>query len=415
MMLSNISSGFFPSEIKFTPAIFKPAPNRVQGISRQQEYVVALQLLLRQNIMEQLETRLSGYLINRNMPRFLKIHMWPLWFCALFTQGKSFKSNPLIGSRFLNLLGLHVIRVLLARGSTHVRWLLLSHKMPRNLRQTYAENGFCVIPNFLTDDELEQVKNELTSFSGETRQMVQGNTATQRILVTADALRGRRTLSSIVGSSRFLSLLQYAGAKATMPLVYIQRIRNGYLKGGADPQKTMHSDTFHPTMKAWLFLEDVTPEKGPFTYVRTSNRLTLKRLKWEYARSCNAAQLQDGYSEKGSFRVDAKDLEQMGLPSPEGITASAGTLVIANTNGFHGRGQAVSGANRLEIWAFSRHNPFNPWPGIGFRFMRGVQHFFLQAYWRHKDNQAKKRGVKSSWHLIDAKNMLDDIQPGSQN
>ncbi len=348
------------------------------------------------------------------MPKIQKIYMWPVWFFALFTQSKSFKANPFIGSQVLNRMGLHVFRVLAARISAHFRWFLLSRKMPQSLRHEYAENGFCVIPDFLTQDEIAAIKSELASFNGETRQMIQGNTATQRILITSDTKKIRPTLSAITNSSRFLHLLQYAGAKATMPLLYIQRIRNGYLEGNADPQKTMHSDTFHPTMKAWLFLEDVKPEHGPFTYVRGSNRLTPKRLRWEYHRSLTAARLHDGYSEKGSFRADAADLEQMDLPAPEGITASAGTLVIANTNGFHGRGQAAPGANRIEIWAFSRHNPFNLWPGFGFKVMRGVQHFFLQAYWRHMDKQAKKRGVKSSWHLIDAKDMLEHQRPGSQ-
>ncbi|WP_417464750.1 phytanoyl-CoA dioxygenase family protein [Kordiimonas sp.] len=348
------------------------------------------------------------------MPRFFKIYMWPIWLFGVFGQGKSFKANPIIGARLLNILGLHIIRLLVARGAAHLRWFFLSYKMPRALRREYAENGFCIIPDFLSRDDVMAIRRELSNFDGETRQMVQGNTATQRILITADALTARPALASVTKGRHLLGLLQYAGAKATMPLLYIQRIRNGYQEGKADPQKTMHSDTFHPTMKAWLFLEDVKPEQGPFTYVRTSNRLTFRRLKWEYRRSCNASHLRDGYSEKGSFRADAADLTEMNLPAPEGITATAGTLVIANTNGFHGRGQARHGANRLEIWAFSRHNPFNPWPGFGFRFMAPVQHFFLQAYWRHMDKQAKKRGVKSSWHLVDAKDMLGDIQPGSE-
>jgi ectoine hydroxylase-related dioxygenase (phytanoyl-CoA dioxygenase family) len=340
-------------------------------------------------------------------PRALRIHMWPVWFLGLFGQAKSFKANPIIGSRILNRLGLHMIRVLLAHGIAHFRWFCLRGKMPAELRQAYARDGFCVVEDFIDSGTLAALRAEIGTASGEARQMVQGNTATQRILLDRSFLADKPTLKGLAEDRSFANLLSYAGAKACVPLLYIQRIRNGQLEGGVDPQKTMHSDTFHPTMKAWLFLEDVTPEMGPFTYVRGSHRLTRARLRWEYARSCSAGTLHDGYSEKGSFRAGPEDLAVMHLPPPEGLTARAGTLVIANTNGFHGRGQAEAGANRLEIWAYSRHNPFNPLPGFGFGFMRGIEHFFLHAYWRHMDKRAKKRGVRSSWHLIPARDMLD--------
>ncbi|WP_417451119.1 phytanoyl-CoA dioxygenase family protein [Kordiimonas sp.] len=300
-----------------------------------------------------------------------------------------------------------MIRVLTARLVTHIRWGLLHRKMPCGLRQAYTRDGYCIVPGFLDEKTLSRIKEELCSVTGEARQMVQGNTATQRILLDSAFLAPRPHLSHLANDRKFGNLLSYAGAKAVAPLLYIQRIRNGYHEGGADPQKTMHSDTFHPTMKAWLFLTDVEDRHGPFTYVKGSHKLTLARFRWEYRRSCTAGTLHDGYSEKGSFRANAEDLNAMGLPSPEGITAKAGTLVIANTNGFHGRGQAENGEGRTEIWAYSRHNPFNPLPGFGLKAVGHLEHFFLKAYWRFKDKQAKKRGVPSSWHLIDAQDMLD--------
>ena len=44
--------------------------------------------------------------------------------------------------------------------------------------------------------------------------------------------------------------------------------------GPPDPQTALHADTFHPTVKAWLFLTDVAADAGPFTYVPGSHRLT---------------------------------------------------------------------------------------------------------------------------------------------
>ncbi|WP_262690586.1 phytanoyl-CoA dioxygenase family protein [Kordiimonas aestuarii] len=279
--------------------------------------------------------------------------------------------------------------------------------MPKLLRKAYARDGFCIITNFLDEHELAAIRQEIRTPGGTARQMIQGNTATQRILLDEAFLQTRPSLSALIHSGSFVDLLEYGAAKACMPLMYIQRIRNGHLPGSVDPQKTMHSDTFHPTMKAWLFLEDVEQKHGPFTYVRGSHKLTKARFNWEYARSCAAGKLRDGYSEKGSFRASPDDLAEMNLPEPEGITAKAGTLVIANTNGFHGRGDAEDGEGRIEIWAYGRHNPFNPLPGFNLKFISNIELFFLKAYWRHKDKQAKKRGVKSSWHLIDTNEMLD--------
>ncbi len=339
--------------------------------------------------------------------------MWPVWIIALGTSGKSFAGNPVIGSRLLNTLGLHVLRVLIARLVTWFRWLLLAPIADRETRRGLHRDGFVVLAEFISQNQVDALRREVKNHTGETRQMLQGNTATQRILLDAAALRDKHHLTALCQSRRFLRPLKYAAAKLSPPLLYVQRIRNGIREAGADPQKTMHADTFHPTIKAWLFLEDVTPEKGPFTYVKGSHKLTAARLRWEYARSRIAAQTHDGYSEKGSFRASTDDLTAMNLPAPAGVCARAGTLVIANTNGFHGRGQAEEDQSRLEVWAYSRPSPFNPLPGLPFHFISTLQSAILKAFWRGKDRTAAARNSRASWHLIDASEMTDFDQPGA--
>lgn len=284
---------------------------------------------------------------------------------------------------------------------------MLSPLAPKKVRDDLHRDGFAVIEGFIGANDVQRIRTEIKHHDGETRQMLQGDTATQRFLLDSANLVAKPALSQLAHSKRFLRLLCYAAAKLTPPFVYVQRIRNGVRDKGADPQKNMHADTFHPTMKAWLFLEDVTPDKGPFTYVRGSHRLTHERLAWEYRRSLTARQYPDGYSEKGSFRADDKDLATMQLPQPEGLSVKAGTLVIANTNGFHGRGQAADGASRLELWAYARPNPFNPLPGLPFAFMGRLQRWLLKTFWRRMDRRAASRNSRASWHLIPAKKMTD--------
>jgi len=348
------------------------------------------------------------------MHHLRKIYMWPVWLISLSTQAKSFRDNPILGSRLLNRLGLHIIRVLLARISTGFRWALLAPLMPSALRKQYRRDGYILIENFLPTAELSAIMNEILTYTGSARQMTQGDTATQRILLDSETLSLMPRLSSTVNARTYRHYLAYAGAKWSHSIQYIQRIHNGFRTAPVDPQKNMHADTFHPTIKAWLFLEDVTEDKGPFTYVPGSARLSWARLKWEYKRSVNAAQMTDKYSEKGSLRAAPADLAEMGLPAPRGITAKAGTLVIANTNGFHGRGQAGADASRLEIWAYSRHNPFSPWSGLPLDFITHIKHRVMHANWRRLDKRAKRRNSRASWHLIDADQMIGPYRNPAQ-
>ena len=332
--------------------------------------------------------------------------MWPVWILALGTQAKSFKANPVIGSRLLNRMGLHVLRVLAAQGAAHFRWALLSPIMPRALREQFHRDGFVLIESFINASEVAAIVSEVGAYKGQTRQMTQGDTATQRILLNTAALTNMPHTAAAVKARTYRNYLAYAGAKWSRSLHYIQRIHNGCRSNGPDPQKNMHSDTFHPTIKAWLFLEDVTEAKGPFTYVRGSAKLSWARLRWEYKRSVGAAQLNDKYSEKGSLRASAADLAEMGLGEPEGITVKAGTLVIANTNGFHGRGQAKADASRLEIWAYSRHNPFSLWPGLPLAGVEAMKHKIMRWNWRRLDRRALLNKSKASWHLIPSGTMV---------
>jgi len=340
------------------------------------------------------------------MANMKKLYMWPIWVLALGSQAKSFRDNPVIGSPLLNRLGLHVLRVLLAHLSSHFRWLCLSPLMPRLVRNAFHRNGFILIEDFIDADTIQHIRKEITAYNGKAREMVQGDTATQRILLDGPCNSMMPIADKTATGSKLRRYLAYCGGKWSHSVLYAQRIHNGFRTAGADPQKNMHSDTFHPSMKAWLFLEDVTEAKGPFTYVPGSNRLTWKRLKWEYKRSVYAADMNDKYSEKGSLRADDNALREMDLPNPRGITAKAGTLVIANTNGFHGRGQAGENASRLELWAYSRHNPFSPWPGLPLGFVLTLKHKIMHWNWHRLDRRAAERGNKPSWQAVDADKMV---------
>jgi hypothetical protein len=126
---------------------------------------------------------------------------------------------------------------------------------------------------------------------------------------------------------------------------------------------------------------------------------TAARLAWERQQSlCRGSG--NRYSARGSPRIAEAELADVGLPPPTALTAKANTLVIANTHGFHRRGDAPAGSSRLEIYASSRTNPFLPVPMPGSRFLARLEHRLLAAYYRHMDRRAAARGVRSSWHVV---------------
>jgi Phytanoyl-CoA dioxygenase (PhyH) len=143
----------------------------------------------------------------------------------------------------------------------------------------------------------------------------------------------------------------------------VQTILKGHASGPSDPQLELHSDTFHPSLKGWLFLTDVTEDEGPLTYVPGSHVLTPQRFAWEQARSERILQ-SDRLSQRGSPRIAPEELQSLALPQPKRFAVPANTLVAIDTCGFRARGSSTRATVRVEIWAYTRRTPFLPWTGL---------------------------------------------------
>ena len=328
--------------------------------------------------------------------------MTPLWLLQVLHVSKSFEQNPIIGSRLLNRLGLHVLRVVLAHAITQMRWVLLAPLLSREQRRLFREQGYLMLTDFLPANQFVVLDDEVRNYRGEVRECIQGDTQTHRTLLDDQALRDLPACRALIHDRRYRRVLQWAAVRYGQPLIFIERVRNGFVSdGGSDPQKDLHADTFHPTMKAWLYLDDVTEANGPFAYVPGSNRLTWRRLAWEYRQSVQGRDLPDRYSRRGSLRLTEQDRQAFGLPEPRRFAVPANTLVVANTFGFHARSPADKGSSRLAIYADSRTNPFNPWPGLDLHGSNQLKYRALQWYRRRQDREAERRGIQSSWHRVD--------------
>jgi len=329
--------------------------------------------------------------------------MTPLWLSQLFRVTKSFEENPFLGSTVLNRLGLHVARLLLAHGVMRFRHLLLSPLVATADRTAFHRDGYIIKHDFLPPDEFAALVLEVRQFDGaETRECIQGDTVNRRTPLDPETLLGLPACRALLQQDLvYRRLMQWAAATLRPPFIFVEQLFHAHRQDDRpDPQKHLHSDTFHPTMKGWLFLEDVSAEKGPFSYVTGSHRLTFARLRWEYRQSIAGRSLPDRYSRKGSLRLGEADRIELGLPLPTALEVPANTLVVANTFGFHARSSAPAGSTRLALYADSRTNPFNPLPGIDLPWVDALQYRLLRRHRLRLDRQAARRGAQSSWHLV---------------
>lgn len=211
----------------------------------------------------------------------------------------------------------------------------------------FDEEGIVVIPNFMSDmtgivEEIEKFpiaenKNEHNLLFSEKRDWV------------VSRLYDFSRLHDIVMDCHALSTLHPQFSDNT----FIQRLQNR--PNNNDVQKVLHMDTFFITVKFWFFPQRVTIDDGPFCYVAKSNILTDKRKEWMRQQWHNII---DGKIEpertyghaEGSLRVFDEELIKMGYdPDVTEYPVEPNTLVIANTFGFHARGEVSNEVIRRAI------------------------------------------------------------------
>jgi hypothetical protein len=200
--------------------------------------------------------------------------------------------------------------------------------------------------------------------------------------------------------------MRYVASTAGEPLYYLQTIITGH-EGPPDPQVQLHADTFHPSMKAWLFLTDVAENEAPLTYVPGSHRLTPARLAWEKGKSATVAAEGDRLSQRGSFRISMDQVSDMGLPALRKFAVPANTLVVADTFGFHARGTAERPTVRVELWAYRRRSPFLPWVRLDLLSLPELALRRAQMAYRLTDFLSDRGLLQQHWALSSRKRALD--------
>lgn len=173
----------------------------------------------------------------------------------------------------------------------------------------------------------------------------------ERLPATAAAVRD----PGLAAICRFASGFRHRPAR-----FHVYQTVHGDQADNPDPQRDPHRDTFHPAIKLWLFIDEAAADHGPFMYSPGSHRMTAERYRWEYRRACAASR--GGPDRDGSFRIGPDELAALGLPALRAYPVPPNTLVIADVRGFHRRGDAAAGVQRLALYANLRLWPFTPVP-----------------------------------------------------
>jgi phytanoyl-CoA dioxygenase PhyH len=327
----------------------------------------------------------------------LKHLLLPIWLGQLLTQEKSFERNAVIGSRRLNERGLHTMRVKAAHRLAAARRRRLTGLIPAAERASFERDGFIVRHDFLPQDLFHDLVSQVRQLRAPARQMVEGDTITRRIALAPHVLAEAPALRRLLDLPDYRNLIHYVGSSTAAPMMYIETILTQAVDGPEDPQTAFHADTFHPTVKAWLYLSDAAGDAMPLIYVPGSHRLTPQRLEWERRMSLEARNSPDPENRQGSFRVDLKDLPSLGLPQPQAIEGAPNTLIVADTFGFHARGRSPLPASRVEIWAFGRRNPFLPMVGLDPWSIEALGLRKPQIYWRLLDICERAGLARQRW------------------
>ncbi|MCY0967308.1 phytanoyl-CoA dioxygenase family protein [Parathalassolituus penaei] len=293
----------------------------------------------------------------------------------IFSGRKSF-ADPVVGNYRLNRLGLHLGRIWLADRMLAGRRRLLGLNLSSAHLQTLKKDGIVVIHNFLPDDIyqqlkqqslalMEQVDNEYPVLNhgdrgfGPKRQFKGGfDRFDGGSLNRFYDMPEQGIFAHWLNEPRLRSLVSLGAGNRFDNRFRLYRLRHGDEGDNPDNQRLAHKDTFHSSIKMWFSLSDVTLDDGPFCYAAGTHRMTRQRRQWEYQRSLHAARNNLG----GAFRISEEDIRELFGAELKPYPVPENTLVLADVRGFHCRGNAVAGRERLSIYGSYRPTPFKPLP-----------------------------------------------------
>lgn len=273
------------------------------------------------------------------------------------------KAPPLYsGGVISNILGLHILRTVYLN-----IWRLKPKKVRKELKQyadTLEKDGILIIPDFLPKEQFDAIKKEFDEaysgwdpfdFNKEEFSKRQKDfpeyfqTIAEKIISPATpAFTEYFVNNPLIDEITTAIVHRKNRLKPHHHFWYLQRrtLENenaGYLHSAAYP----HADVPYPTIKVFMYLNDVDETNAAYIYAKGSHKMTLKRLLFEYKLSVR-------YAKTKNDIVTNEDIAKLGY-YPENICGKANTLFISNNMGYHNRGDFKTLEPRLTAQLDYRH------------------------------------------------------------
>ena len=279
---------------------------------------------------------------------------------SIINMSGVFSGQKFVKNRFLNLFGLHIFRILIAKLCFNIRSKKLFSKLTKEEKLLRAD-GVIVIHNFLPQNEFEGLQKEFDNqknYEGIENIIEDGDSVWSRKKFSKRHFEKMPFTKKFLTNPKLLNLLNSAESRQlSIPAVWFDTVSYEKRVSGiqnSSEVETFHSDISFPSHKVFFLTHDVTSEDGPLTFCPGSNKFSLRRLWLEYKKSN-----EKNRTEKDPFyTINKKEESFLKLKIVKGIVPG-NTIIIMNGNTFHKRGSAISGAKRSMIFTQFRLNPFS--------------------------------------------------------
>jgi hypothetical protein len=247
------------------------------------------------------------------------------------------------GGLVLNALGYHLLRILFFQVSYAVkkRKKLEGEREQKVLRKL-MDKGIVVIPDFFSSEVFDEIRREYEAMN-----LPLVNERAPRIERSNVVGEGMKTLAPVLEThlarNAFINNVVSAAMRQTltfMPNIAIEK--SGFsaedlAKESTDKADNLHFDVSYPTIKCFMYLNDVDERNAAFRFAPHSHKMTFARAWMEYRMSVPFWLWSKEDRQKITPEVDINWVKGQGLML-DSINGRANTLIIANTMGLHRRG-----------------------------------------------------------------------------
>lgn len=222
----------------------------------------------------------------------------------------------------------------------------------RKVHDRLAEDGIVMLPGWVDAGEVERARREVAALDGFESGRYTGPIPQYRLdhdgvvaLEVTEALPTCYRLTRSPYVETMATSLYGAGIHLTAASLLCK-----YDASKVDASAAPHWDDWRVRFKAFVYLDEVTPEQAPMVYCRGSHN---GRIPWRLDKDFASWQLPHASAGGSWWPVDELGFEKVSCTGP------AGTLVLFDARGIHAATQLVRGRRLMLMSMYTTHMPYS--------------------------------------------------------